>query len=208
MKFCPHCGKELSAQTAFCPECGKSLSGKSDFLNLPKKFWMTFIGAVGVLVFSLFEWVDFGHGVSFNLFNLWGKLEDSGLNWLLGGSSDFQNAKTFMVILSVAFIASFILLVISLIKYQSKERAMIAYLGFGLASLVPAIFMISIILVINEGIAESGLTIFPFLTFIVAVIALIFFVKKPIITQSDQRSAITIIYRSKSSDLIFIILFK
>ena len=27
MKFCPHCSKELSAQTTFCPDCGKSLNG-------------------------------------------------------------------------------------------------------------------------------------------------------------------------------------
>jgi CDP-diglyceride synthetase len=189
MKFCPHCGHEMTAETKFCPDCGKSLVGSSNFLSLPKKFWMTFIGAVGVLIFSLLDWIDMGYGISFNLFNLWGKLKDSGLNWLLGGSQEFQSAKTFMIVLSIVLIAAFVLLAVSLAKHQSKERATLAYWGFGLTALVPAAFMISI-LAVTEGDGIEALTIFPLLTLVVAVIGLIFLVKKPVITHSEHRSAL------------------
>ena len=33
MKYCSHCGKELSVQTDFCPHCGKNLKSGSGFQN-------------------------------------------------------------------------------------------------------------------------------------------------------------------------------
>ena len=193
MKFCPHCGKELSAQTAFCPDCGKSLNGSSDFLNLPKKFWMTFIGAAGVLVFSLFDWVNipivFRYSVSFNLFNIWGKLEDSGLNRLLSGSGEYESAKAFLMLLAVILILSFVLLIASMIKYQSEHRATLAHWGFGLSALVSLSFIISVF-VTTDGEGGSALTAFPFLTLAAAVAAMLFCVKRPtLVTHSNQRSA-------------------
>ena|GEM_PF-23384 len=142
------------------------------FLNRPKAFWITSAGAAGVLILSLFNWVDIGFGVKFNLFNVWGKLDDSGLNFLLGWSQRFQNVKTFLSALLIILIVSFVLLIISLIKYQSKKRLILVNLGFGLVAAVPPVFITSV-LVTFQGEGIEGLTIFPFLVFAVAFIAIV-----------------------------------
>ena len=188
MKFCPHCDKELPAQTGFCPHCGKSLSGSPIFTNLSKKFWMIFIGVIGAICFSLLDWINiplgYGYAVNFNLFSLWGKLEDSGLNLLFGGLQEFENAKTFLLILAIALVMSFVLQIISLVRHQSKESATLSYLGFGLSALVPLIFIV-VVMNITKEIDGTGLTIFPFLTIACALAAMIL-----VLTHSDQRSAV------------------
>ena len=181
MKFCPHCGKEISSQTKFCSECGKGLDGNSGSSNLTNKFWMTLGCAAGVLIFSLFDWFSLAARgyklVSFNLFSVLGKLDDSGANYLFRYSSEYDAMKGYLTALLFALLISFLLLAISLVKYQSEKRVKFAYWGFGIAAFVSVIFMLFIIF-LNEGIEDSGLTIFPFLTLATSVIAMIFFVER------------------------------
>jgi hypothetical protein len=186
MKFCPHCGKELLAQTKFCPDCGKSLGGSSglggylNVLSLPKEFLMTLIGAVGVLIFSLRDWIDAeDEEIGLNLFKIWKEFEDSGMNRMLADVREFQMAKAVLAILLIMLIASFVLLAASLVRHRSKGRVTLAYWGFTLAAIVSGAVIIGI-LAIWQKFGEDGreiLTVFPLLTCVTAVIGIIFLVE-------------------------------
>ena len=173
MKFCPHCGKELSAQTNFCSECGKGLGG--NIFNLPPKFYMTLAGVVSVLIFSLANWISIPLIGGFNLFSMWSALDD--IRWLLGSSEDFETLRVVIIIFSVLLALSFVFLIVSLINYQTKSRSKLAYCGFGLSSFVSLMFIVSI-MIGNEGMDGSGMTIFPFFVFVTAIASMVFSVER------------------------------
>lgn len=185
MKHCPFCNKEMSAETTFCPNCGKSLNGSSDALNLPKIFLRTFIGAIGILIFSLFDWLSvdlFFTEAGGNLFGLSSYLIK--LDRLAGSSQEFKIIEVVIISLAILLLLSFALLLISLIKHKSKQQVVFAQYGFGLSGIVSFVFIL-IIMYFNfqkatlfSGLTVfqmatslfSGLTVFPFLTFAVAII--------------------------------------
>ena len=176
MKYCPHCGKELFAETNFCPNCNSSLGDTSVFFNLPKTILIILIGMLGVALFSLLDWikVDYYLGsINLNLFSLWGKLGNISL--LFGSAQELNALKFTIITLSILLIISFILLLVSLVKYQSKQEPTLAYWGFGLSTLVSAAFIILIIYINIQIDASlfSSLTIFPFSTFIVALVSML-----------------------------------
>ncbi len=177
MKFCPKCRTEVADETAFCSECGKNLDGNASFMNLPVKFWMILIGTSGVAVFSLFSWIKIpiilDYAVKFNLFNIWGKLKDSGFDSFLDESPEFYDIKIFLVILTIIMSLSFSLLIISLVKYKSEKCDILAYCGFTFSALASLIFIIRV-LVFTKDMDITGLTVFPFLTFVFSVISFIF----------------------------------
>jgi len=150
------------------------------FINRPKGFLLHLLSIVGIFIFSLSDWIrvswGFGDGFRFSLFNVWGKLEDSALEWLFQYANEYEIMKTVMLILVITMILSFVLLIFSLIEYNSKKSIVLAYIGFGLSALVPVIFMISIIS-LNRDIEGSFLTISPLLSFIIAITGM-FFIKK------------------------------
>jgi len=195
MKFCPRCGVELSKQTNFCPNCGENFNGSSILSNLSKEFWITCIGAVGILVFSLFEWINIGYNINFNLFSLWSMLNNSMLVMLLGSSLQFQVARTLLIILSIMLIISFILLIISIINHRSKEHTKFACWGFRLSAIVTAIFILSILFVTDGGSFEI-LTIFPFLCLLIAIIGMIY-----VTPRSEKTSDIISIWGDKIFDI-------
>jgi len=138
--------------------------------NLPKEFWTVFIGAVGVVLFSFFSWVKADityNALGFNPFDMWNK--------------------------AVLFMPCFVLLLISLIKYQSKRRALFAYLGFGSAVLTSAAFIVTAMCMPstgNDGLF-GGLTAFPFLTLIFSLFSLVFLVRSPkILSRFSFQSAV------------------
>ncbi len=196
--------KELTSPTAFCPDCGKSLNGSSAFLNLSKKFWLTFIGAVPLVIMSMLNWATIpvsgyftDRVVGFNLFNLRNILNDIGE--LLGifdvQSQVFTVFKTIVIIMLVLLLLSFALLVISLIKNNSETRAKFAYWGFGLNAFVSAVFIVATWIINNQvGEASDGLilsvislTFFPYFMFVIAVAAMIFFVKRPVLILNKKQ---------------------
>ena len=186
MKFCPHCGNELSEQAAFCPNCGKSLNGGFlNLQNLPVKFWLTLVSAVCVALFSFLGWfknVDDGNK-AYNLFtfrDLMKGLRSSIFSWF-GTLKKLDLLINILTILAIMLIASFVLLTISLIKYQSSKQALFAYLGFAMSALSSAAF-IPLVIYINKEFGEEpfeGLTAFPFVTFVISIVTIIFFVRKP-----------------------------
>jgi len=135
-------------------------------------FLGTLLCSVGVVVFSLLDWIRIPFIGDYNLFSMWGTLDN--LNWLFSDSLEYTTLRTLVIMLSIALLLSFTLLVISLARYQSEKRAVLTYLGFGLSSFVSLIFILLVIRS-SSNLSNSGLTLFPVLTLISAVIAMILF---------------------------------
>ena len=200
MKFCPYCTHELSAKTKFCSNCGKALSATAGFLNLPKKFWMTFIGTVGLALLFFLDWItikipDFFDSdmkaYGFNLFSInttFDKIKNLLDNFGVK-STEFSFLRIFFGALLFFFAVGFLLLVVSLIGYRSKNRAAFAYAGFGIITAACSIFIACIFYVnsqvaqLSEGIVKLlfNFTLFPFIALLLSIVALLFFVKRPII---------------------------
>jgi riboflavin transporter FmnP len=89
--------------------------------------------------------------------------------------------------LLVLAIISFVLLIISLVAYKSRNKAVLARLGFSCFALVPIIFLIYIsnlnqkVESLSQGIIGSFMdfTPFPLIALILAIIGIIFFVEHP-----------------------------
>ena len=200
MEICSRCEKELSGKSG-CPECGQGAAG-SKFLNLPKKFWMTVIGVVPLAVMSFFDWAKIssfemigqgGDGVKF--FSVLSR--NSNINKLLeifdAGSQEFIIFKAAEIIMVVLFLLSFVLIIISLVKFKSKIRVNLAYLGFGLNALVSAGFIAMMALVnikierLTGNLAQPfiNLTVIPYLMLAAAVAALTFLVRRPMLLDNS-----------------------
>ncbi len=79
MKFCPHCGKELSVQSSFCPHCGETLVGKTNDLNIFREFWIILTGSCLLAILSFMDWVTIAtDDIGLNPYSLWREL--SGIN--------------------------------------------------------------------------------------------------------------------------------
>jgi len=195
MESCPHCGNELSNQTDTCPNCNKNPDSKQGSPgNFNKEFWITLAGTVGVFVTSfLFGWINIIFGefkVPLYWFDYWGDsarmwinfvdnhntLGNIGQAWIFADYQWFITARIFMSILSVLLVAAIAVLIISLIKQKSISHKF-TMLGFGLTALVSVIFMISM-LSVNKGLGGSGLTWFPLITLLIAVVVIRLLIKQ------------------------------
>ena len=175
MNVCPHCGHENAAEAASCPDCGKSLAGRPGSPGLPKEFWITLVGAIGVVIITFLDWITIS-GTSYNLFDL---LRASGDDeWLMTAFREITPIRGYILTLSILLILSFLLILASLIRCKSKERAMLSYCGFGLTVFVAAIFHVIILLAYGSR-PRMDLTMFPLLTFIVAAVTLSVITKTP-----------------------------
>jgi len=142
--------------------------------KMPMKFWMTLIGTGVALALSLPVWVRAFGMMNFNLYSYWYRRYY--FNWLYSGYDGYPIMRVLIVALSVLMIIGFVLLILSLILYKSEKRAVFALFGFGLVAVIPAVYH-----VFQSDLLGIELTIFPLLTFVVAVISMIFLVKRPII---------------------------
>ena len=211
---CSRCGKKYTDGTKFCPECGgnvrvflrnQSLSandfmrtmtdGTSSFVeNLRANFSISLgviAGTAGVILFSLFSWIKisiFGeYNIKATLFSIVSKLNDRELRYFLDGSDEFTLIRIVSVLLIIAMLLSFVMLITSLLmKPQSIAKPTLAYSGFGLCAIVSVIFIIAMIFV-SIKVEQWILTVFPFLTLAVAIVAMIFAVERP--TKNDFRNA-------------------
>ena len=151
------------------------------FSNRPKEFWLTLISTIAAFVLSLFSWVkvDLQSGyfcmqgiyhtdMSFNLFSFWGKLNV--FDDMIALSNVTDAIKATSMILSILMFVSLTLLIVFLIKFRSKRRAIFAYCGFGLMALVSLTF-IEMPLIYN---IHMVMTAFPFLTLVVSIIGILF----------------------------------
>jgi len=202
---CGRCGKQYTDGTKFCPECGGNvrvfLSNQSlsanDFMstmtstasnfaeNLSSKFSISvgvLAGTIGVIFFSLFNWIKislgggFSFSIKFTLFNLASKLND--FRYLLGGSAEFTFIRIVSVLLVVAMVLSFGLLITSLFVKSKKSKPSLAYNGFLLCAIATSVFIFAMIFV-SIKVEQLILTVFPFFTLAVAIVAIKFAVKRP-----------------------------
>ena len=200
VKKCPYCGEEVLAVAKKCKHCGEWLdkSANNATSNLTEVLRSNFsisvgvlAGTVGVILFSLFNWIKISVWGELNikatLFSIASELNNNELRYLLDGSDDFTLIRIVSVILVIAMVLSFVLLITSLLmKPQSIAKPTLAYSGFGLCAIVAAIFIVAMIYVSNK-IDMWILTVFPFLTLAVAIVAMVFTVKRP--TKDDLNTA-------------------
>ncbi len=152
MKFCPHCGKELSVQSSFCPHCGETLVGKTNNFNMSIWFWVKLIGSFLLVILSFRDWVTISiDDIGLNLFSLLGKLsdiEDYGLE-----SQEFILVQLFTGVMIILLILSFVLLLVSFLK-QSHDKSKFALYGFGINAFVMIVF-IALISLSNNSLSDD-----------------------------------------------------
>lgn len=180
--FCTNCGKQVEKGVKFCPDCGKSPSEnnasatQSSTINrtitLQKQFWITLIGSVGIVLFSLMNWfrlgwefMDFGAVRGFSLFSFLGQLNE--IRWLF--DSELDGLIFGVVSLLMLLLTSFLFFVISLIKH--KEESEFAFGGFLLAGIVSLAVILVNFLAPGYYNTLFNLTAFPYLTLVIAVAA-------------------------------------
>jgi len=204
---CVKCGKQYTDGTKFCPDCGgkvrvflpnQGLSANGFMPAMPNDI-STFVekfgvlaGTIGVILFSMLNWIKISiwgdYSVKATLFNIASKLNNSELRYFFDNSDEFTLIRIVSVILVIAMVLSIVLLIASLaMKSQSIAKPTFAYSGFGLCAIVAAIFIIAMIYVSVEA-EQWILTAFPFLTLAVAIVAMIFAVKRP--TKKDFIDAV------------------
>jgi branched-chain amino acid transport system permease protein len=145
-------------------------------LKLPLKFWLTLLGAALTLVFSLMVWVK-GFGImNFNLFSYW--FRQYYFTWLYSGYDGYQSMRTSIPVLSVLLILAFVFLIVSLVRFKSRESAVLAYIGFGMAAFVSILYN-----VLHSDLLGMEMTIFPILTCAVAIISMVALVKRPAVVK-------------------------
>ena len=135
------------------------------------------VGTIGVILFSLFDWVRIsalGFGTGANLFGIAGKINNLARTLRLD-SEIVTTIRVFAVILVIALIASFVMLIASLLMkpHQSGSKSRLAFDGFAVCAAVTAIFIVTMGIATME-VPLSGLTVFPFLTLAIAILAMIF----------------------------------
>ena len=177
MKSCPHCAKARENEAKTCPECGKNHGGLLGILTWPKHFWLTAAGLIGIVVFSIFDWISFSFGgfsAGFNLLNAWFKSGDDVFTVLLSNSRQFEDHFTTIAVLSIALVVSLIMMLVSLILNRSKIAGLLAPIGSGIAAVVAVMFIIMMADfntgLSAEGFEESATTLFPLLTFVIAAV--------------------------------------
>jgi len=184
MLSCPHCNSQLPEGTLICDKCGRTIAAGIGFAGLPKNFWMTLAGTVGILILSLVNWVsvplDFletPRNISFNLINFFSNLTfGNGFNHVFPGFGDINSMRTVNMILMFFLLTAFALLILSLVQYRSKMRRLFAYCGFAITAIVPVIFAVTFIAISGK---MDGLTLYPLFMIFVSVISLGFFVNVP-----------------------------
>jgi TRAP-type C4-dicarboxylate transport system permease small subunit len=175
MNVCPHCGQKLAADAKLCPDCGKGFDGRQGFLNLPREFWLILGATVGIVVFSLLDWIVIS-GSRYNLFGLWSQSGDA--EWLVASFREVTPVRTYIIAFTILLVLSFALLLASLVRCKAKERNLLAYCGFGLSVFVSAAFYV-VVIANYATIPRLELTVFPLLVFVVAALVSSMVFKSP-----------------------------
>ena len=167
MKFCPRCGAKLVSNTKSCPDCGIRPDGDFSFFDQPRDYWLTLIGAIGLLLLFFLNWVTikipdyFNNGnmksYGFNLYSIttkFSKISDL-LDVMRLKANELAFVRSLAELLLALSIIAFALLAVSLICYRHKNRAAFALVGFGVFAAVYSVFIVYIIY-LNYIIAESA----------------------------------------------------
>ena len=145
-------------------------------LGLPGYFITTLAGTVCLAVLVMVNWLRIGAGYSYSLIGLLRIMDH--LNWLGGSPEGFAVVSSFLYLFLVLLAASLALLVVSLVLYKTEKRAAFSYCGFSLAALTSAMYLVALTNA-TASFADTGPTVFPYLTLVIAVVGLAFLVKRP-----------------------------
>ncbi|MCL2627225.1 MAG: ABC transporter permease subunit [Oscillospiraceae bacterium] len=164
--------------------------------GLPKTFWVAFTGTVGVILFSMLNWMDatisYGYlrdiPVKFNFRMLLGDFGHTGLYFIQGTQSTdpdimahnmrlYSTTRIISIISAALFLAALVFLLFALVRNSGKLRVKATLLGFSCAALSSLLFVSYIIIATGETIA-SGVTIFPLAVLVISLISMMY-VKEP-----------------------------
>ena len=163
---CPVCKKEFPIGTIFCSEDGAKLESPKELAN-PSYNVSNFgvlAGTVGVIFFSLFSWVEVSRSL-----RIFGGIDLGSTSYTL---FNLSRVNTFWGIFAIGMLVCFVLLIASLFRKPQKAKSALAYQGFeNCAGVTVAVIILTIF---TDG---WTLTVFPFLTLAVSILALIFAVK-------------------------------
>jgi multiple sugar transport system permease protein len=166
----------------FCPDCNKRIARSSDILKLPETFWVTVIGAIAVVFFSIAAWVHYPYiAGNFSLPGSWASL-GSIFSWLFQSDEMFTLVWTSVFIfalLAIILAASFIFLLLGMVRFNTKKQPFYASVGFGLAAFASFVY---IVVCFMGGLHETGMTVFPVLTLLAAGVSAI------VIRQSEKKT--------------------
>jgi len=182
---CGKCEKQYTDGTKYCPDCGgsvdvsvfltnRNLASAKDFVQTGASnlvgILVMFVGIVGIILLSGLDWVYYSEPLG-------------GQQWVTRKASPLVLSNlvspslsgSIIPLLSMfSLIVSFVLLIISLLMHpRLKAKSILAYSGFGLCAFVAAIFILVVL------ISKYSLTVFPFLTLVVAILGMAFVVKRP-----------------------------
>jgi len=127
----------------------------------------------------MFDWINMGGGVRFNLFTLQiidfrGRLANTGLDGFFGGLEGFANFKTFMAVVLAVFVISIILLILSIIRHKSKRFMSLSYWGFAGVITVSLVFIFAILITVGDQ-GSLVLSSFPLIVLFTAILTMLFF---------------------------------
>ena len=181
---CDKCGKQYTDGTKFCFDCGGNVGvflieqssfaddfaqAKAGVSNFVEKFGVL-AGTICVILFSLFNWVTIRGAGRFSLIDAVRSSLSGGHQWSIP-----MGFRLIVMIFAIAMIVSFVLLIRSFFVKPELKKSKFAYNGFRLYAIVTTVVIIPFL---NSGYG-GALTIFPFLTLTIAILAMIFAVKYP-----------------------------
>jgi len=174
-----NCKGALPEGSDICPVCGHSIHyDNTMIMGRTRTFWFTSIGALLIVLFSLFNWIDvvvrYGFidvRVRVNFFSAFGDFDQTGLYFLLQDMGLYRLSQVLLVIFAGLMAIAIALLITSVIKHKSKSRTKFALSGFLLAASVTVVFMLLMVIVTGKTLS-SGLTLFPVLIFALVFVAL------------------------------------
>ena len=149
--------------------------------NLSVRFWMVLLSAFTVLLLPAFPWIRFPLGrrnfEALSLYNALNQLNNTHFGWLLWEGGELGFALTFFIILLIVTLLSLVIMGFVLIKHKTKTRLMTiaAYLGMGLAVLVPVTVIVYIFALRQrlEALEGTRLTLFPYIATAIVVLAIV-----------------------------------
>lgn len=137
-------------------------------LRLPVRFWITLTGSIGIMFLASCFWARTtlsGRAVKVNLFSLVGRADSSAANIFI----------LVLVILLIISFAAIVYLLVSWVLKWPRPLKLLAWLGFGLPSVVSLAFIIFSASTVNP---DLNLTVFPALMAGVSLVTAVFAAEK------------------------------
>ncbi|MCL2366497.1 MAG: TRAP transporter small permease [Oscillospiraceae bacterium] len=203
MKKGQHRNEKIDAKLNIRSEHDKNIGRYSKDLKLKKEFWITLVGAIGIVVFAMLDWLVVDES-GFSLFALWFRAHDA--YWLLDTFREASLIRLSLTMLSLLLILSLMFLLISLIRFKAKTHVKLACCGFGLSVFVSVMFVV-VILIFYGRLDRLTLTSSTPVLFAIASVAMSMLVRYPR-SVGDVIKIITriFLYISYASMLILLVL--